>query len=37
MPQGKIMRIRDYVNQIPDAAAVSSSAALRLGCRSDTK
>lgn len=37
MPQRKIMRIRDYVNQIPDSAAVSSSAALTLGCRSDTK
>lgn len=37
MPQRKIMRIHDYVNQIPDSAAVSSSAALKLGCRSDTK
>lgn len=37
MPQRKYMRIRDYVNQIPDSAAVSSNAALMLECRSDTK
>lgn len=37
MPQRKTMRIRDYVNQIPDSAAVSSSAAVTLGYRSDTK
>lgn len=31
MPQGKIMRIRDYVNQIPDSAAVSLSSGTTIG------
>lgn len=28
MPQRKIIRIRDYVNQIPSSADVASSAAI---------
>lgn len=31
MPQRKIMRIRDYVNQIPDSAAVSLSSSTTIG------
>lgn len=31
MPQRKYMRIRDYVNQIPDSAAVSLSSSTTIG------
>ncbi|OFS84477.1 hypothetical protein HMPREF3144_06430 [Oligella sp. HMSC05A10] len=31
MPQRKYMRIRDYVNQIPDAAAISTAQTTTIG------